>query len=162
MNSSNGLQFWLKYCHLYFYCVYISSLHRYFTPCVLKFEHRTPFSIQKFLSEEYLNDFTVKKNKNKNKSNLRSWWVYCLLCLSSLLLSHVPLCRTTSNITLNCFTQLCFFRSVLQWSTDTVTIWPYLKLHFAPSDCGKFISFANLLGTVNVNTFKLCIILFTL
>ena len=54
------------------------------------------------------------------------------------------------------------FRSVLQWSTDTVNIWPYLKLHFAPSDCGKFISFANLLGTVNVNTFKWCMILFTL
>ena len=42
------------------------------------------------------------------------------------------------------------------------TTLPYLKLHSAPSDGGKFISFANLLGTVNVNTFKLCIILFTL
>ena len=42
------------------------------------------------------------------------------------------------------------------------TTLPYLKLHSAPSDGGKFISFANLLGTVNVNTFKLCIILITL
>ena len=37
-----------------------------------------------------------------------------------------------------------------------------LKLHFASSDWGKFITVANLLGTVNVNTFKLCMILFTL
>ena len=89
--------------------------------------------------------------------------MYCWLCLSSLLLSHVPLCRATSNITLNCFTQLCFLQKCLTVKHRYCgTIWPYLKLHFAPSDCGKFISFNNLLGTVNVNTFKLCIILFTL